>query len=60
MTGREATAEVFWAAFRTLPKAGREAVIVDHPLRATLACGALARGKAGDGHTRPERLARAA
>lgn len=27
MTGREATAEVFWAAFRTLPKAGREAVI---------------------------------
>lgn len=27
MTGREATAEVFWTAFRTLPKADREAVI---------------------------------
>ena len=27
MTAREATAEVFWTAFRTLPKAEREAVI---------------------------------
>ena len=27
MTAREATAEVFWTAFRTLPKADREAVI---------------------------------
>lgn len=27
MTAREATAEVFWTAFRTLPKAVREAVI---------------------------------
>ena len=27
MTAREATVEVFWTAFRTLPKADREAVI---------------------------------
>jgi len=27
MTAREATAEVFWTAFQTLPKAEREAVI---------------------------------
>jgi hypothetical protein len=27
MTAREATAEVFWTAFRTLPKADRDAVI---------------------------------
>ena len=27
MTAREATAEVFWTAFRTLAKADREAVI---------------------------------
>lgn len=27
MTAREATAEVFWTAFRTLSKADREAVI---------------------------------
>jgi hypothetical protein len=27
MTAREATAEVFWTAFRTLPRASREAVL---------------------------------
>ena len=27
MTAREATAEVFWTAFRTLPRESREAVI---------------------------------
>lgn len=27
MTAREATVEVFWTAFQTLPKADREAVI---------------------------------
>jgi len=27
MTARDATAEVFWTAFRTLPRASREAVL---------------------------------